>query len=56
MHTPSSLFVWDLLKSDISKAQIVDAMAVEYDAPRDVLESDVEELIDSFRQNSLLDE
>ena len=52
----TAVFVWNLLKSDITKAQIVDAMAVEYDAPRDVLENDVEELLDSFRQNGLLDE
>lgn len=52
----TALFVWNLLQNDTVESEIVDKMAVEYDAPRDVLEADVKDLINSFRENGLLDE
>ncbi len=52
----TALFVWNLLQNDTVESEIVDKMAVEYDAPRDILEADVKDLINSFRENGLLDE
>ena len=52
----TALFVWNLLQNDTVESEIVDKMAVEYDVPRDVLEADVKDLINSFRENGLLDE
>ena len=52
----TALFVWNLLQNDTVESEIVDKMAVEYDAPRDVLEADVKDLVNSFRENGLLDE
>lgn len=52
----TALFVWNLLQNDLSEAEIVDKMATEYDAPRDVLEADVKELIKLLIENGLLDE
>ena len=51
----TALYVWNLLKDDISRDEIVDKMASDYDAPRDVIASDVDELIESFKANELID-
>lgn len=51
----TALYVWNLLLDDVTRDEIVDKMAQEYDAPRDVIASDVDELLESFAQNELLD-
>ena len=49
-------FIVNLLKQDTTEEQIVDAMAAEYDAPREVLQSDVQELLNKLRGIGALDE
>lgn len=51
----TALYVWNLLLNDVTRDQIIDKMASEYDAPREVIEKDVDELLESFKQNDLLD-
>lgn len=51
----TALYVWNLLSNDISRDEIVDKMASDYDAPREEIASDVDELLESLRQNELLD-
>lgn len=52
----TALFVWNLLKEDISESDLVDKMSGEYDAPREVIEPDVKELIDAFKKNGFIEE
>ena len=52
----TALFVWNLLKDEIAEAELVDKMAEEYDAPRDVIEPDVKELIDAFKRNGFIED
>lgn len=51
----TALYVWNLLLNDVTRDEIIDKMASDYDAPRDVIASDVDELLESFAQNDLLD-
>lgn len=51
----TALYVWNLLLNDVTRDQIIDKMASDYDAPREVIEKDVDELLESFKQNDLLD-
>ncbi len=52
----TALFVWNLLKENLEKEEIVNRFVSEYDAPRDVIESDVDELLKSFIENGLIEE
>jgi len=53
-HTAA--FIVDMLKSDTTKTAIVDAMEAAYDAPREVLERDVEKILEKLRGIGALDE
>ncbi|MCI9377820.1 MAG: PqqD family protein [Eubacterium sp.] len=44
----TAAFIVNQLKSDTTIGQIVDAMAMEYDAPRDVMEKDVAKIVDQL--------
>jgi hypothetical protein len=46
--------VWELLGGGASLAGVVDALAEEYDAPREVLERDTAEIVSRLRQSKLL--
>ena len=46
--------IFELLKDDVSQEQIVDALSRQFDAPRELLEKDVQNCIDEFRQKDLL--
>lgn len=52
----TAAFIVDSLKSDTTKAAIVEEMAKRYDAPRDVLERDVETILEKLRGIGALDE
>ena len=51
----TALYVWNLLKTDITRDEIVDKMASDYDAPREIISADVDELLASFKDNQLID-
>ena len=51
---PVGLKIWDLLKRKTSLYQIVDALATEFQVPRDQLRSDASEFIAALRAKNLL--
>lgn len=52
----TAAFVIDCLKAPCTKEAIVDAMAGKYDAPREILERDVERVLEVLRKIGALDE
>lgn len=52
----SASFILECLKQETNEEEIVDKMLVEYDAPREVLEKDVHEIIEKLRSVQALDE
>ena len=52
----TAAFIVNMLKEDTTLEAVVDAMAAEYDAPRAVLQSDVEEILEKLRGLGALDE
>lgn len=52
----TAAFIVDCLKKETSKEAIVDAMLKEYDAPREVIERDVERILQTLRSIGALDE
>lgn len=53
---PSAAYIVELLSAGIDKKGIVDAMCARYDAPRDVIAADVEEILAILRRIGALDE
>ena len=45
----TAAFIVDMLKEDVTKDGIVDAMCAKYDAPREVISQDVEEILNTLR-------
>lgn len=52
----TAAFIVDCLKTETTPAQIVDAMAEKYDAPRDVIAADVARVLAQLRSIGALDE
>mgnify|MGYP002530795446 CR=1 FL=1 len=52
----TAAFIVDCLKSETTKESIVDAMSRKYDAPKDVLDRDVEGILAKLRSIGALDE
>lgn len=52
----TAAFIINKLKEETTKEQIVSDMAVEYDAPREVIARDVEKILDKLRSIGALDE
>lgn len=52
----TAAFIVDCLKTETTKREIVDAMEAKYDAPRDVMEQDVDKILDKLREIGALDE
>lgn len=52
----TAAFIVDCLKSETTKEAIVDAMSKKYDAPKDVLDRDVEGILAKLRSIGALDE
>ena len=51
----SGLFIWEILSEGCSEEELLIRMLNEFDAPKDVLEADMKEFLDSLEQNGLLD-
>lgn len=52
----TAAFIVNCLKRETDKEKIVEAMAAEYDAPRQVIAADVEKVLDKLRSIGALDE
>ena len=52
----TAAFIVDSLKKETTKQAIVDAMTEQYDAPRDIIERDVEAILEKLRSIEALDE
>ena len=52
----TAAFIVDCLKEETSKETIVNTMIEKYDAPKDVIERDVEKILDKLRSIGALDE
>ena len=55
-NNATAAFIIESLKEEISKETIVENMYLKYDAPRDVIESDVEEILEKLRTIGALEE
>ena len=53
---PTAAYIVDLLGEETSKERIVDAMCARYDAPRTVIDADVEEILNILRRIGALEE
>ena len=52
----SAAFIVECLKTDSTKEQIVEAMYEKYDAPKDVLQKDVESIVEKLRGIGAIEE
>jgi len=52
----TAAFIVDHLKKETTKEAIVEAMLEEYDAPREVIDRDVEKVLNTLRSINALDE
>ena len=52
----TAAFLIDLLREETSEAALTDAMAAEYDAPRETLAADVARVLDTLRSLNALEE
>ena len=52
----AAAFIVDCLQEETTKEAIVDAMTAKYDAPKEVIERDVEAILDKLRSIGALDE
>lgn len=55
-NNKTSAFILDMLLHETSDAEIIDEMCKKYEAPKEVIEKDVEEILEKLRQEGLLDE
>ncbi len=46
----TAAFIVNCLKEETTEEKIVDAMCAKYDAPRDVITADVEEILETLRK------
>ncbi len=53
---PTAAFIVNQLKQDTTEEAIVEAMCREYDAPREQIAADVEEILGTLRRIRALDE
>lgn len=52
----TAAFIVDSLKTETTKDAIVEAMTAKYDAPKEVIEKDVERILEKLRSIGALDE
>ena len=52
----TAAFIVNCLKNDTTKDQIVDAMCLQYDAPRETIDADVEEILATLRGIGAIEE
>ncbi len=53
---PTAAFIVDMLKEGTTKEEIVDAMCAKYDAPREVISNDVEDVLNTLRGIGAIEE
>ena len=54
-NNKTAAYIFELLKKEQTEDSIVDAMCEKYDAPRDVIASDVHELLEKLDELGILD-
>ncbi|MBQ1406971.1 MAG: PqqD family protein [Eubacterium sp.] len=52
----TAAFIVDCLKEETTKEQIVDAMCAKYDAPRETISEDVQEILDKLNGIGAIEE
>ena len=52
----TAAFIVDCLKEETTEEAIIDAMCKKYDAPRNVITSDVKQILNTLRRINALDE
>ena len=52
----TAAFIVDLLKEETTAGKIVDAMCAKYNAPRETIAADVDEILDTLRKINALEE
>ena len=52
----TAAFIVQQLKAETTKERIVDAMCAKYDAPRDVIDADVDKILETLRSIGALEE
>lgn len=55
-NNKTAAYIVELLKTEATKEQIVDAMLDKYDVTRETVEPDVDRILDSLREIGALDE
>jgi hypothetical protein len=55
-NNETAAFIVNMLKEETTEQKIVDAMAEKYDAPRDIIASDVKKALDTLRGIGAIDE
>ncbi len=53
---PTAAFIVNCLKEETTAGKIIDAMCAKYDAPRETIAADVEEILDTLRGINALEE
>lgn len=52
----TAAFIIDCLKTEITREELADKLAARYDAPRDIIERDLDKILASLRKIGALDE
>ena len=55
-NNKTAAFIVNLLQEETTLEKIVDAMCAKYDAPREVIAADVEEILNTLRKVNALEE
>ena len=55
-NNETAAYIFELLQEEITEENIVEAMCERYDAPKDVIASDVADVVDRIRKAGLLHE
>ena len=55
-NNKTAAFIVNLLQEETTPEKIVDAMCAKYDAPREVIAADVEEILNTLRKVNALEE
>ncbi|MGN0531942.1 MAG: PqqD family protein [Eubacterium sp.] len=54
-NNPTANFIFKLLQKEQTEDSIVDAMVSKYDAPREVIQKDVHELLENIKEMGVLE-
>ncbi len=55
-NNKTAAFIIECLKEDTTKAEILDKMVKKYDAPKEIIDKDISELLDKLREIGAIDE